>query len=216
MRLPIIQADWPAPANVVAGTTTRVAPDGVLPPELRYLHQVHGAKVVPVATLRESLEPVDADAVTGSESGDYCAVRTADCLPALFCAKDGSEIAAAHAGWRGLAAGVLENTVTAMRASGEDLLVWLGPAISQANFEIGGEVRDAFLAADPESVSCFERNDRDRWQADLYGLARRRLAGCGVEAIYGGHWCTYADEESFYSYRRAADTGRMVSFVLLK
>lgn len=216
MTLPIIQADWPAPANVVAGTTTRVAPDGVLPPELRYLNQVHGAAVVRVAALRKSSVPVDADAVTGSESGDYCAVRTADCLPVLFCAKDGSEIAAAHAGWRGLSAGVLESTVAAMRTSGRNLLAWMGPAISQKNFEVGGEVRDAFLAADAGSASCFEENERGRWQADLYGLARRRLAGCGIEQVSGGRWCTYADAARFYSYRRDADTGRMVSFVLLK
>ena len=216
MTLPIIQADWPAPTNVVAGTTTRIAPDGVLPPELRYLNQVHGATVVPVAALRESPVPVDADAVTGRTSGDYCAVRTADCVPVLFCAKDGSEIAAAHAGWRGLVAGVLENTVAAMRASGPNLLAWLGPAISQRNFEVGGEVREAFLAADPESDACFEENQRGLWQANLYGLARMRLAACGIEAVSGGHWCTYADAESFYSYRRAADSGRMVSFVLLK
>ena len=216
MTLPIIQADWPAPSNVVAGTTTRVAPDGVLPPELRFLNQVHGTTVVRVAALRESLVTVDADAVTGATSGDYCAVRTADCLPVLFCAKDGSEIAAAHAGWRGLAAGVLENTVAAMRTSGPNLLAWMGPAISQRNFEIGGEVRDAFLAADPASASCFEDNERGRWQADLYGIARLRLAACGIEAVSGGHWCTYSDAASFYSYRRDADTGRMVSFVLLK
>jgi len=216
VTLPIIQADWPAPANVVAGTTTRIAPDGVLPPELRYLNQVHGASVASVATLRESPEPVDADAVIGRESGDYCAVRTADCLPVLFCAKDGSAIAAVHAGWRGLAVGVLENTVAALGVPGADLMVWMGPAISQPNFEVGDEVREAFLAADPLSTELFVPNARERWQADLYGLARRRLSACGIAAVYGGHWCTFADEERFYSYRRAADTGRMVSFVLLK
>jgi YfiH family protein len=216
MTLPIIQADWPAPRNVVAGTTTRVAPDGVLPPEVRYLNQVHGSVVASVATVRESPGPVDADAVVGQESGDYCAVRTADCLPVLFCAKDGSAVAAAHAGWRGLAAGVLENTVAEMGLGGADLLAWMGPAISQPNFEVGDEVRAAFLESDPAATELFEPNARERWQADLYGLARRRLSACGIEAVYGGHWCTFADAERFYSYRRAADTGRMVSFVLLK
>lgn len=216
MTLPIIQADWPAPANVVAGTTTRIAPDGVLPPELRYLNQVHGASVASVVTLRESPGPVDADAVIGGESGDYCAIRTADCLPVLFCANDGSTIAAAHAGWRGLAAGVLENTVAAMGIPGAELMAWMGPAISQPNFEVGDEVRAALLAADPKSTDLFTPNARERWQADLYGLARRRLSACGIAAVFGGHWCTFADAERFYSYRRDADSGRMVSFVLLK
>jgi len=216
MTLPIIQADWPAPSNVVAGTTTRVAPDGVLPPELQYLNQVHGTSVASVAILRESPGPVDADAVIGHESGDYCAVRTADCLPILFCAKDGSAIGAAHAGWRGLVAGVLENTIAKMGVAGANLLAWMGPAISQPNFEVGDEVRDAFLAADPAATELFTPNSRQRWQADLYGLARKRLSACGIEGVYGGHWCTFADAERFYSYRRASDTGRMVSFVLLK
>jgi len=143
-------------------------------------------------------------------------VRTADCLPVLFCSTDGTRVAAAHAGWRGLAAGVLENTISAMGSGVGDLLVWLGPAISQPNFEVGGEVRDAFLQNDADAAVYFEPNARGRWQADLYGLARRRLAAAGVEAVYGGGWCTFADSARFYSYRRGQDTGRMVSFVALK
>jgi len=143
-------------------------------------------------------------------------VRTADCLPVLFCSADGTEVAAAHAGWRGLAAGVLENTVAAMRSDVSNLLAWMGPAISQPNFEVGGEVRDAFLAHSVAAEACFEANARGRWQADLYGLARQRLAASGVKAIYGGGWCTFADSERFYSYRRNQETGRMVSFVALK
>jgi YfiH family protein len=216
MTIPVIQADWPAAANVVAGTTTRIASDDALPPGIRYLNQVHGASVVPVVSIRESDEPVDADAVFGRERGDCCAVRTADCLPVLFCAKDGRAAGAAHAGWRGLAAGVLENTVAAMGVPEADLLVWMGPAISQPNFEVGEEVRDAFLKEDPAASGLFIPNARGRWQADLYGLARRRLSALGIAAIYGGRWCTFADAERFYSYRRAADSGRMVSFVLLK
>jgi len=212
----IITPDWPAPANVVAGTTTRDTGDGVLPENLRYLNQVHGAVVVSARALRDADKTLDADAVTGKDSGDSCAVRTADCLPVLFCSSDGAHVAAAHAGWRGLAAGVLENTVSAMNCAASDLLVWLGPAISQSNFEVGGEVREAFLEHDSGAAACFELNTGERWQADLYGLARRRLAAAGVESIYGGGWCTFADASRFYSYRRGQDTGRMVSFVALK
>lgn len=213
---PIIHAAWPAPVNVVAGTTTRAATEDVLPPGTRFLNQVHGAAVVTSASVRDADGPPDADAVTGSVSGDVCAVRTADCLPVLFCSVEGDSIAAAHAGWRGLAAGVLENTVAAMDYPAGSLIAWIGPAISQANFEVGEEVRDAFIAHDGAAASCFEQNACGRWQADLYGLARQRLYKCGVEAIYGDGWCTYADEDRFFSYRRAADTGRMVSFVALK
>ena len=212
----LINPDWPAPANIAAGTTTRSAAEDSLPDGTRFLHQVHGATVVSADVVRRSAVPVDADAVCGIEAGDTCAVRTADCLPVLFCTATGDRVAAAHAGWRGLAAGVLENTVAAMRVPASDLMAWMGPAISQPNFEVGDEVRAAFVANDAAAEALFTRNERGRWQADLYGLARQRLHQCGVEAIYGGGWCTYADEKRFYSYRRASDTGRMVSFVALK
>ncbi len=216
MTAAILQVDWPAPENVIAGSTTRAASAADLPAGTRFLNQVHGATVVTSANVRAAGEPLDADAVTGTEPGDICAVRTADCLPVLFCDRRGEHIAAAHAGWRGLAAGVLENTVTAMACPADELLAWLGPAISQANFEVGAEVRAAFLATDAAAEACFVANERGRWQADLYELARQRLYKCGVEAIYGGGWCTFSDEARFFSYRRAADTGRMVSFVALK
>lgn len=212
----LIAPDWPAPENVVAGTTMRTAADDLLSEGVSFLNQVHGATVVTAETVRGSQEAVDADAVVGFEPGDVCAVRTADCLPVLFCSADGRTIAAAHAGWRGLAGGVLENTVAAMQCRAADLVAWFGPAISQANFEVGEDVRSAFISADPAAEVLFTANDRGRWQADLYGLARRRLHQCGVEAIYGGGWCTFADDQRFFSYRRAAETGRMVSFVALK
>jgi YfiH family protein len=201
---------------VVAGTTTRRAAGDLLPEGVTFLNQVHGATVVSAERLRSSPGALDADAVVAFEPGEICAVRTADCLPVLLCSADGRNIAAAHAGWRGLAAGVLENTVTAMRCEAGDLIAWFGPAISQANFEVGEDVRSAFIGTDPAAEALFRANDRGRWQADLYGLARRRLHQCGVEAIYGGDWCTFADDERFFSYRRAAETGRMVSFVALK
>ena len=143
-------------------------------------------------------------------------VRTADCLPVLLCSTDGAVAAAAHAGWRGLAAGVIENAIAAMKIKDSGrILAWLGPAISQPAFEVGDEVRAAFVAQDVAAADCFERNSRGRWQADLYGLARQRLAAVGVTQIYGGGFCTYQDVERFYSYRRDPDCGRMVSFVAM-
>jgi len=212
----VIRPDWPAPDNVVAGTTTLLSDAAELPGELKLLNQVHGAVVASAKAVRHAEKPLDADAVTGRRRGDLCAVRTADCLPVLFCARDADEIAAAHAGWRGLAAGVLENTIAAMRVRPTQLMAWLGPAISQENFEVGREVRDAFLAHDPRAAECFKQNERGRWQADLYGLARQRLARCGLKSVYGGQWCTFADADRFHSYRRDPECGRMVSFVLLK
>ena len=212
----MIIPDWPAPPNIVAGTTIIGTRDDALPDGIRWLNQVHGARVVPIADVRAAETPPDADAVTGNSAGDVCAVRTADCVPVLFCARDGSEVAAAHAGWRGLVAGVLENTVAALDAAPAELLAWLGPAISQPNFEVGEEVRQAFLGDDAGAAACFAPNARGRWQADLYALAARRLAGCGVTAVYGARWCTFADPRRFHSYRRDPDCGRMVSFAGLK
>lgn len=210
-----IAADWPAAETIVAGTTLRNFDFASLqlPGEPCWLNQVHGAEVVRAGHYDE---PPSADASVGRQPGDVCVVRTADCLPVLLCAIDGTEIAAAHAGWRGLAAGILEATVRHMAHSPGELLAWMGPAISQSAFEVGGEVRDAFVTPDPAAADCFDLNERGRWQADLYALARRRLAAIGVRACYGGGLCTFSDEERFYSYRRSADAGRMVSFVALR
>jgi YfiH family protein len=210
-----IPADWPAPDAVVAGTTLRRG--GIacldLPGEPCWLNQVHGAHVVATGAFET---PPDADASVGQNPGDVCVVRTADCLPVLFCSADGAEVAAAHAGWRGLAAGVIEATVAKMVHEPADLLVWMGPAISQPAFEVGNEVREAFISQDPGAARCFAANDRGRWQADLYELARRRLSSVGITDIYGGGFCTFADDERFFSYRRSPDCGRMVSFVAIK
>ncbi|MBT8090473.1 MAG: peptidoglycan editing factor PgeF [Gammaproteobacteria bacterium] len=207
-----IPADWPAPDSIIAGTTLRNGDIASLrlPGEPCWLKQVHGADVVAVGHYDS---PPDADASVGRQVGDVCVVRTADCLPVLFCATDGSEIAAAHAGWRGLAAGVLEATIAEMGHAPRDLLAWMGPAISQPAFEVGGEVRDALMAQDPGAAACFVANSRGRWQADLYKLASRRLSALGVSRLYGGGFCTYADTERFFSYRRKPDCGRMISFV---
>lgn len=207
-----IPANWPAPENIVAGTTLRTGSIASLklPGEPCWLNQVHGAEVV--AAGHFDVRP-DADASVGNEPGDVCVVRTADCLPLLFCSADGAEIAAAHAGWRGLAAGVIEATVAKMAHEAGDLLVWMGPAISQPAFEVGDEVRVAFIRQDPGAGCCFVSNERGRWQADLYELARRRLAAIGVTDVFGGGFCTFADKERFFSYRRNPDCGRMISFV---
>lgn len=210
-----IAADWPAPESVVAGTTVRGVDIATLhlPGEPCWLNQVHGAAVVRAAHYDS---PPDADASVARGPGYVCVVRTADCLPVLFCSVDGTEIAAAHAGWRGLAAGILEATVRHMENQPGDLMAWMGPAISQPAFEVGSEVRDAFVSQDPGADEYFELNERGRWQADLYALARRRLAAVGIGACYGGGLCTFRDKARFFSYRRDADSGRMVSFVALK
>jgi YfiH family protein len=212
----LIVPEWPVPESVVAGTTTCRTPASELPQGIRYLSQVHGAAVATVEQVRNAQAPVEADAIVGRGAGSVCAVRTADCLPVLFCARDGGEIAAAHAGWRGLAAGVLENTVAAMATTPDALVAWIGPGILQPNFEVGEEVREAFVADDPGAADAFEPNARGRWQADLVSLARRRLAAAGLHDVYGGQWCTYADAERFYSYRRDPGCGRLVTFILLK
>lgn len=212
MTAGLIRADWPAPPGIVAGTTLRDAETG-LPGVQHWLKQVHGATVVRWDDEQHDLGRPEADAIVASGYEQCCAVRTADCLPILFCAADGAEVAAAHGGWRGLAAGIVESTLGAMSSGPADLIVWLGPAISQPAFEVGDEVREAFCATSEEAEAAFEHNDRGRWQADLFLLARQRLHRAGVEAIYGGGLCTYSDAERFYSYRRDGETGRLLSFV---
>ena len=207
-----VLADWPAPDGIIAATTLRGS-DDELPAEPRFLNQVHGSAVARWQDVQPGRPAPAADAIVSDQPGSLCVVRTADCLPVLLCARDGSEIAAVHAGWRGLAAGVIEAAVRELRSPSADLLVWFGPAISQPAFEVGGEVREAFCAASGEAAAAFEQNERGRWQADLYLLGRQRLAAVGVDAVYGGGLCTRADPERFYSYRRDGSTGRMLSFV---
>jgi len=184
-----------------------------LPAEPVWLEQVHGQRVIDLdrQTSCDSLGPADG-AVTRT-AGSVCAVQVADCMPVLLAARDGSAVGAAHAGWRGLAGGVLEAAVRAMNTPGGELLAWLGPAIGQRHFEVGEEVRAAFLAADAGASVAFSANDRGRWQCDLYALARRRLAALGVNAIHGDSWCTFADRGRFFSYRRDGRCGRMAALI---
>ena len=213
MSVEWVRADWPAPANIIASTTTRAKGVNEIPSEPIFLNQVHGADVLKVGDPAFDSGPPDADALISSRANEVIAVRTADCLPVLFCSNEGNEIAAAHCGWRGLVAGVLANTIEAMQTPASDLIAWLGPAISQAAFEVGDDVRDAFTAVDRHAASCFEANERGRWQADLYALAHQQLTRSGVEKVHGGGLCTYTDSTRFFSYRRDGDTGRMVSFI---
>jgi hypothetical protein len=184
-----------------------------LPTEPAWLTQVHGCRVADLDAKDSDGAAAPADAEVTRGTGRVCAIQVADCMPVLFASADGAAIGAAHAGWRGLAGGVLESVVQAMRAPPQQLLAWLGPAIGQRHFEVGEEVRAAFLAADPAAATAFAPNPQGRWQCDLYGLARRRLAALGVERIYGGLWCTYADAGRFFSYRRDGRCGRMAALI---
>jgi YfiH family protein len=159
--------------------------------------------------------PVEADAAIARCPGTPCAVLTADCLPVLLCDEGGTCVAAVHAGWRGLCAGILEATVRAMKITPERLLAYFGPAIGPDAFVVRSEVRAAFVGADSQADAAFSRRDQDSWAADLYALAALRLNALGVTRIYGGGFCTYADSERFFSYRRDGVTGRMASVIWL-
>jgi polyphenol oxidase len=156
-----------------------------------------------------------ADACIARHRDAVCVVMTADCLPLLLCDTQGSVVGAVHAGWKGLAAGVIEAAVRAMDVTPQNLMAWLGPAISQPAFEVGAEVRAAFVDADAHAASAFVSGQQGKWLADLYALTRMRLNALGVTRIYGGDYCTYAEREKFFSYRRDGVTGRMGTFIWL-
>ena len=231
--------DWPAPANIQAATTLRtggtscgayaslnpamhVGDDAdkvkqnrrlikeslALPGDPVWLEQIHSNRAVP-AIATEALQ--QADASYTAEAKVVCAVLTADCLPLLVCAADGSEVAAIHAGWRGLLAGVIGNTLTAMKSN--DVLVWLGPAIGSDCFEVGAEVRDAFLEKSLIFAAAFKQQSNGKWLADIYQLARIDLAMLSVNKVYGCGFCTVTEYERFYSYRRDKETGRMATLI---
>ena len=203
-----------------------------LPAEPLWLRQVHGTTVLnldgadrPAPAQRSGppppgsmslREPPAADGAVTSRSGRPCVVLTADCLPVLFCDTSGTRVGAAHAGWRGLAGGVLESAVRCMRVDPGQLLAWVGPGIGEKAYEVGGEVLEQFAANDPDAVRCFSANAKGRWQADLNGLARRRLRSAGVERIYGGGWCTHSESDRFFSHRRESPCGRMATMIWLE
>lgn len=199
-----------------------------LPGEPLWLNQVHGdavltAKDHAAARAASSVVPT-ADAcaapIAGPGASPVCAILTADCLPVLFCDRAGTWIAAAHAGWRGLAAGILPHTCEAMAVPPEEILAWMGPGIGAAAYEVGPEVRETFVTADPGNESYFEAREtapegfkQTRYLADLYGIARRQLLAAGVGAVYGGEHCTLTEAERFFSFRRDGETGRMASLI---
>ncbi len=243
-ELQIITPDWTAPARVRAMVTTREGgasvgpyralnlgdhveddPDAVrrnrallreelsLPAEPLWLRQVHGTTVVNALKVATGVE---ADGACTDTAGVVLAVLTADCLPVFLCDRRGARVALLHAGWRGLASGVIEHGVRALGVPGSTLLAWLGPAIGPDSYEVGDEVREAFIASSPDAATAFRRNGPKGWHADLYALARQRLHALGVDSVHGGEYCTYRDAARFYSYRREGRTGRMASLIWIE
>ena len=237
-----IVPEWPAPAAVRALQTTRrgglSAPPyaslnlgdhvgdeplhvarnrqrlaALMPGEPVWLQQVHGV-VVADADLGSCR--IEGDASVARQPGSVCVVMTADCLPVLLCDDAGTVVAAAHAGWKGLAAGVIETTVQNMACEPQRLMAWLGPAIGPQAFEVGDDVRAAFMAHDAAAKAAFQPGKPGKWLADIYLLARQRLAAMGITRVYGGGLCTYSDAETFFSYRRDGVTGRMGTFIWLQ
>lgn len=239
----LIVPDWPLPPGVVACSSTRIGgvslppydslnlgahcgddlvhveenrkrmfAAGQLPSKPVWLEQVHGKDVLKLTG--EPYVSKRADASYSNTPGTVCAVMTADCLPVLFCNRDGTEVAAAHAGWRGLCAGVLEETVACFADKPENILAWLGPAIGPDAFEVGPEVRNAFMAVEAIADRAF-RPAGEKYYADIYALARQRLTSVGVTQVFGGEHCTFSQKGDFFSYRRDKNTGRMASFIWL-
>lgn len=237
-----ITPEWPAPASVRALVTTRAGgvsagpyssmnlathvgddPAAVaenrrrlrahLPAEPLWLSQVHGVAVV---RAEDAAEGAEADAAFTRRTGKVCAVLTADCLPVLLCNDAGTVVCAAHAGWRGLAGGVIESAVRATNEPPARLLAWLGPAIGPQAFEVGAEVRETFLAHAPEAATAFAAKENGKWLADLYRLAGQRLKALGVARVFGGGFCAFSDAERFYSFRREKATGRMASLIWME
>jgi len=198
----------------------RIAVRLSLPAEPAWLQQVHGTQVADVDDPRTretssdqgTIGPV-ADAAVTRCYDRVCVIQVADCMPVLFAVRDGSAVGAAHAGWRGLASGVLEATVRHLGAHPSQLIAWLGPAIGPSDFEVGPDVLAAFTDTDADASFAFVPNARGRWQCDLYALARRKLNAIGLTAVYGGGWCTFADAERFFSYRRDGQCGRMAALI---
>ena len=184
-----------------------------LPSAPLWLNQVHGTEITRLPN--NGTGPPPADGGITLEAGQVCAVMTADCLPVLLCDQAGTVVAAAHAGWRGLAAGVIENAVNAMAVAPECLMAWLGPAIGPQAFEVGADVVDTFVEQHNEAQRAFRQVSQQHWLADIYELARLRLQTIGIGQIHGGGYCTYSDSERFFSYRRDKITGRMAALIWL-
>lgn len=237
-----LAADWPAPHQVEAYTTLRCGgysrgdydsfniamhvgdnPDHVvanrdllkqelaLPNDPLWLHQVHGTRVIEAGQCQDPR----ADGMVCFGPGKVCAVLTADCVPVFFCDRDATRVGIAHAGWRGLAAGIIEETITALQCCASELMVWLGPAIGPHAYQVGDEVREVFVANDDIYAPAFLPDGLGTWRADLYCIVHKLLVAAGVEDIHGGGCCTYTDSQRFYSFRRDNRTGRMASLIWL-
>ncbi len=229
--------DWPASANIYAGTTLRhggvslppydslnlgnhVGDDPAavaenrrrlnLPTEPIWLRQTHSTRIVDAAHCTPDQNEADGSYTTQSQV--ICSVLSADCLPVLICDRAGTTVAAVHAGWRGLASGIIEQAIATLPVDPDNLLVWLGPSIGPDAYEVGNEVRKIFITHDPAAKAAFIAK-QGKWRMDIYQLARQRLMTLGVTAIYGGNHCTYREGEHFYSYRRDGISGRMASII---
>lgn len=240
---PIYQPEWPAPQNVKAFSSYRfngfsaepyhsfniahhvgdnpihvennrqlLMQLGQLPETPRWLEQVHSNTIINSKDWRDSIE---VDAIISQTPRHVCPIMTADCLPILLCNQQGTAVAGIHAGWRGLANNIIENTVGAFPADVEDVIVWLGPAIGPRQFEVGHDVFRAFTEHNPSAKAAFQQRDNEHFLADIYLLARQRLQQLGINAIYGGDRCTVSEADTFFSYRRDNRTGRMVSLIWL-
>lgn len=242
--LALIEPDWPAPAQVRAFSTTRAGGiskppydslnlglhvndnqaavfanrerlqrAAALPSSPLWLEQVHGTRVIGADNWQADME---ADAIYSNQADQVCIVMTADCLPVLFTDSAGKQVAAAHAGWRGLLNGVLENTVSQFVCEPGDIMAWLGPAIGPEQFEVGVEVFAAYTANSAKAEVAFRPHGSDHYLADIYLLARQRLNQLGINAVYGGHHCTVTETDRFFSYRRDSETGRMASLIWIQ
>lgn len=228
----VIKPNWPAPSHIRAYTTTRQSWGSLdistndpgererlktlltIPNEPVWLKQTHSTLAVPATPENQGKE---ADASFASQANQVCLVLTADCLPLLVCDREGRHIAAIHAGWRGLANGVIENTLTSMQQDPANLLVWLGPAIGPQRFEVGADVYHAFTDQFSGDSAAFTPGTTNKWYANLYQLAQRRLRSCGVQAIYGGEYCTHSQADLFYSWRRDQNKmARMASLIWIE
>jgi purine-nucleoside/S-methyl-5'-thioadenosine phosphorylase / adenosine deaminase len=237
----LIIPNWPAPNNIKAVSTTRhsgfslapyaqlnlgshvgddpqlvdqnreyITQSANLPEEPRWLEQIHGTTII---NSQHWQQDIKADAIFSLQVSHVCAVMTADCLPILLCNQQGNIVAAIHAGWRGLAAGIIEKIIQTFSCDPSEIMVWLGPAIGPTQFEVGPEVYDLFVANDPTSSEAFKIKDPQHYLADIYLLARQRLQKNNVHKVFGGDFCTVSEKERFFSYRRDGITGRMASMI---
>ncbi|MFV2057970.1 MAG: peptidoglycan editing factor PgeF [Thiohalomonadales bacterium] len=242
MIIDLIKPDWPAPVNIFACSTTRQGGYSQAPyhhlnladhvgddiadvasnreylsktlqwvQEPAWLQQTHSVTVVELTGTQTLSQPADASYTR--KPGQVCVVLSADCLPILVCDRAGRSVAAIHAGWRGLAAGIVEQTLRKLKIDSSELLVWFGPAIGPEHFEVGEEVRNIFVSQNEATAAAFQQNSARKYFADIFEIARIRLHALGVNEVYGGHWCTYADSSKFFSYRRDQVTGRIATLI---